>query len=554
MLEGCTPWPREFASRYVASGCWEARTLASVLEDMARADPQRVFLADKSGALTHRDLDQLADRFARELLRSGLRPRDIVLLQLPNVRELAIVFFALHKIGVVPVMCLPAHRFSEISHFAKLTGAKAHFFAPGFRGFDTLAMAREVQVAAPSVGHLFATGQGSDSGVTFLGPWLEKAFDDAPSVSSQCRADPFDVAFMLLSGGTTGIPKLIPRTHADYLHNARSCARVLGWGADTVYLVNLPAAHNFALGAPGMVAALVAGASVVMCPSTDPDEIFAAIQSHRATVMPATPALLINLLSSSRRGQYELGSLRQIIVGGQRMLPELVDRLCAAFPQATPLHAFGMAEGLTNLSRPEDPLETKRETQGRPVSTADEIRIVDDEGADVPEGALGELITRGPYTIRGYYRAAEHNASAFTPEGYYRTGDLVRRHPSGNLIVESRKKDVINRGGEKVSAEEVENLLLAHPKIRQVAVVAMPDPIMGEKSCAFVLTRDGVRLELRELTDFLMEKKIAKFKWPERLEVVEAFPHTAMGKVSKKALREQIAARLREERRDLAGA
>jgi len=365
------------------------------------------------------------------------------------------------------------------------------------------------------------------------------------AIPAGCRADPYDVAFMLLSGGTTGMSKLIPRTHADYLHNARSCAAVLGWGSDTAYLVDLPAAHNFALGAPGMVAALSIGGRVILCASTDPDAIFSAIDSHRASVLPATPALLINLLASPRRAQHDLRSLRQIIVGGQRMLPELVDRLCAAFPQATPLHAFGMAEGLTNLTRPEDPLECKRETQGRPVSPADELRIVDEEGRDVPHGASGELIVRGPYTIRGYYRAEEHNAVAFTAEGFYRTGDLVRRHASGNLVVEGRKKDMINRGGEKISAEEVENLLLGHPRVRQVAVVAMPDPVMGEKSCAFVIARDGASIELAELNDFLRESKIAKFKWPERLEVVDAFPLTAMGKVSKKALRETVAAKLR---------
>ncbi len=542
MLAGCTPWPRESANDYRRSGCWEAKTLADVLQERAREHPQRVFLCDATGSLTYAEVDGLAARLAERLARCGLQPRDIVLLQLPNVRELVIVFFALHRIGVVPVMCLPAHRYSELAHFAKVTRATAHFFAPGFRGFDFLAMAREVQAAAPALRHLFACGRGNEPGVAYLDPFMEQA--DADPIAAGCRTDPYDVAFMLLSGGTTGIPKLIPRTHADYLYNARSCAGVLGWGSDTAYLVDLPAAHNFALGAPGIVAALSVGGRVILCPSTDPDEIFKAIESHRASVLPATPALLINLLASPRRSQHDLSSLRQIIVGGQRMLPELVDRLCGAFPHATPLHAFGMAEGLTNLTRPEDPLECKRETQGRPVSPADELRIVDEEGRDVPHGESGELIVRGPYTIRGYYRAEDHNAVAFTPEGFYRTGDLVRRHASGNLVVEGRKKDMINRGGEKISAEEVENLLLGHPGVRQVAVVAMPDPVMGEKSCAFVIPKDGAALELAELNEFLRATKIAKFKWPERLEVVERFPLTAMGKVSKKALRDTIAAKL----------
>lgn len=549
MLEGCTPWPQALAERYVRDGLWQPKTLAEMLAAAARDHPGRVLLSDRDGALTYGEVDRLAEHLAVALAGRGLRPHDIALVQLPNVREFVLVFFALHRIGVVPVLCLPAHRRSEIAHFAQATGARAHFFAPGFRGFDYAAMAKEVQAAAPALEHLFATGHGAEPGVAYLGALLERAPDPAArdAVLGRHRPDPFDVAFMMLSGGTTGVPKLIPRTHADYAYNARACARVLGWGSDVVYMVGLPAAHNFALGAPGLVAALAVGGSIALAASTDADELLGAIERHRATVLPVTPASLIALLDCPRRARYDLTSLRQVCVGGQRMLPELFDRLRAALPHATPLHAFGMAEGLTNLSRPDDPPALRRETQGRPVSPADEIRIVDDDGADVPEGAVGELIARGPYTIRGYYRSPEHNRVAFTPEGYYRTGDLVRRHPSGNLVVEGRKKDLVNRGGEKISTEEVENLILGHEKVHMVAVVAMPDPVMGERGCAFVVPKPGATVTLAEINAFLLGKQIAKFKLPERLELVDAFPCTAMGKVSKKALREEIAARLRAE-------
>ncbi|MCZ7562937.1 MAG: AMP-binding protein [Burkholderiales bacterium] len=503
-------------------------------------------LADRDGQLTYAEVDRLAERAALALLERGLRAHDIALVQLPNVREFVIVFFALHKIGVVPVLCLPAHRRAEIGHFAAATGAVAYFFAPGFRGFDYAAMAREVQAEAPALRHLIATGEGAEPGVDYLGPWLarDRGPGEARAALARQRPDPFDVALMLLSGGTTGVPKLIPRTHADYLYNARECARVLGWSSDTVFLAGLPLAHNFALGAPGMVAVLAVGGSVALGTSTDAEALFEAVARHGVTVLPATPALLITLLDAARRVRHDLGSLRQVCVGGQRMLPELYDRLRAALPQAVPLHAFGMAEGLTNLTRPGDAPRVARETQGRPVSPADEIRIVDDDGAAVPEGEVGELLARGPYTIRGYYRAAEHNRSAFTADGFYRTGDLVRRHASGNLVVEGRKKDLINRGGEKISAEEIENLVLAHDRVRMAAVVAMPDPVMGERACAFVILKEGASLTLGELNAFLLAREIAKFKLPERLEVVESFPLTAMGKVAKKALREVIASRL----------
>ncbi len=545
MLEGCTPWPEEVARDYLSSGCWQAGSLADMLEAGARQWPERPCLSDNSGTLSYAELNRLTERVAGEFLAAGLQPRDIVLLQLPNIREFVIVFFALHRIGVVPVMCLPAHRHSELAYFAQLTGARAHIFAQGYRGYDFLAMAREVQAGAPALTLLFATGSGTAPDVRYLAPMMEAA--SAAVDGEKPLADPGDVAFLLLSGGTTGVPKLIPRTHADYLYNARICASVLGWDAGTVFLAALPAAHNFALGAPGIIAALAVGAGVALCASTDAEDVFAAIERHRVTVLPATPALIIALMNSPRREQYDLSSLRQILVGGQRMLPELFDRVRGTFAGAIPLHAFGMAEGLTNLTRPDDTAAVQRETQGRPVSPLDEFRIVDEAGAAVPAGEVGELIVRGPYTIRGYYRAEEHNRNAFTADGYFRTGDLVRLHPTGNLVVDGRMKDMINRGGEKISAEEIENLILSHQAVQMVAVVAMPDPVMGERSCAFVIAKNGATLTLAGLNEFLMTKRIAKFKLPERLELLESFPVTAMGKVSKKALRERIAGKLQSE-------
>jgi 2,3-dihydroxybenzoate-AMP ligase len=545
MLEGCTPWPRETAKEYIRRGYWRAEGLTSRLEELARTASSRTFVSDAGGDLSYGEVEALAQRLAWRLLHHGLKPRDIVLLQLPNTREFVIVLFALLKAGIVPVLCLPAHRQSELSAFADLTGAKAYFFPQRVRNFQYLPMARELQAAIPSLQHLIASGDGSEPGVSYLDPWLQQPGEaDLETTLAHRRPDPLDVAFLLLSGGTTGVPKLIPRTHADYAFNARECARVLGWRPDTAYLIALPIAHNFPLGQPGMVAALAVGGRVVLCPSTEPEAILAAIARHRATVLPASPSLLIPLLDADDRTRHDLRSLRQVYVGGQRMLPELVDRMRAAWSWARPGHAFGMAEGLTNLTRPDDPCDVLRETQGRPVSAADEIRIVDDSGAEVAGGAPGELLARGPYTIRGYYRAPEHNRTAFTPDGFYRTGDVVRRHPSGNLVVEGRRKDLINRGGEKISAEEVENLVLKHGSVHMAAVVAMPDAVMGEKSCAFISLKPGHSLTLAELNAFLLDKRIAKFKLPERLELVQSFPVTGMGKVSKKALREQIAAKL----------
>ncbi|GAA3410866.1 hypothetical protein GCM10018952_17160 [Streptosporangium vulgare] len=194
-----------------------------------------------------------------------------------------------------------------------------------------------------------------------------------------------------------------------------------------------------------------------------------------------------------------------------------------------------MAEGLLNYTRLDDPRELVDTTQGRPLSPADEILVVDSDGAEVAPGEVGELLTRGPYTLRGYYRAPEHNARSFTPDGFYRTGDLVRVLPSGHLVVEGRDKDQINRGGDKISAEELENHLLAHPAVHDAAVVGTPDPVMGERTCAFLIVRDQAPT-LREIKQFLKERGVAGYKWPDRIELVETFPRTPVGKISKKEL------------------
>jgi 2,3-dihydroxybenzoate-AMP ligase len=556
MLDHCTPWPQEFVQRYLAKGLWTAESLADLLEARARAFPERIFLTDASGQLSYAEVDRLAAHAALRFLDLGLKRRDIVLLQLPNVREFIVAFFALQKIGVIPVMCLPHHRARELSYFAELTGAAAYIFPQHWRNFDYRPMARELQAASPGLRHLVALGEGAEQGFSYLGAWMKEAprTNDAAQALAPHRPDPFEVAFMLLSGGTTGIPKLIPRTHVDYLCNARECVQALGWDADTVFMVALPAAHNFPLGAPGMLAVLASGGRVALSASTDAETVFAAVETQRATFLGVTPALLIALLNAPARDKYDLTSLRFVYAGGQKMLPELVDRLRATWPFARPGHAFGMAEGLTNLSQPDDPLDWLRETQGRPVSAADEVRIVDDHGNEVAPGAVGELTTRGPYTIRGYYKSADYNRHAFTADGFYRTGDMVRLHPSGNLVVEGRKKDLINRGGEKISAEEIENLILSHEHIHMAAVVAMPDAVMGERSCAFVTLKPGRSLTLDQLIGFLQDKQIARFKLPERLEVVEALPLSGMGKVSKKDLREMIAAKLATERMPAAAA
>ena len=297
---------------------------------------------------------------------------------------------------------------------------------------------------------------------------------------------------MLLSGGTTSLSKLIPRTHEDYVLNARLCGRAGGFDEQTVFMAILPLGHNYNLASPGILGAFYVGGTVVLAPSTDTAEIFRLVERERVTVIAAVVPLISAWLASDEPKRFDHSSLKVVQNGGARLAPELRQRLISELG-CTPQEIYGTAEGLINMTRLDDPLELILHSSGRPVCEDDEIAVVDDDGRELPDGEAGELITRGPYTIRGYYRAPEKNTEAFTSDGFYRMGDIVRKW-GRNIQAEGRRKDLINRGGEKISCEEVENFIHRHPAVKSACLVAMPDPVFGEKACAFVILREGESL------------------------------------------------------------
>ena len=548
MLDGVVGWPQDVASRYRARGYWAGVPLGEAFDRAVLTFADREAVVDGARRLTYRELGRLVDRLALHLAERGISGGARAVFQLPNVWEFVVAYFACLKVGAIPVTCLPAHRHAEIEYLARFTEAAAWFIASEFRKFDYAAMAEELRERLPALREIFVVGDRTGPGMTSLAGLLNDPIEARRSADAlaKLRPDPDAPAVFQLSGGTTGLPKVIPRTHNDYLYNSLVFAAASDFTRESVLLVTVPAAHNFPLAAPGIQGAALLGAKVVLAPAPDAETVFALIERERATWIPAVPAMVITWLNDPRLGRTDLSSVKTLAVGGSRLNPEPARRVLAEMgPVLT--QVFGMAEGLVCCTRKGDAQEVLVETQGRPVSPDDEIRVVDDDGREVPPGEIGELICRGPYTIRGYYRAEEHNRVAFTADGFYRTGDIVRLHPSGNLVIEGRKKDLINRGGEKISAEEVENLILAHPAVLNAAVVAMPDPVLGERACAYVILRPGAALTLESVTRFLEEKRIAKFKLPERLEVVERFPTTAVGKISKKDLREDIKGKLARE-------
>src|SRR5712672_4317304 len=547
MLEGVVPFPPELAKRYRDKGYWRDLSLAEEFVPVFRRYAERVAVIDRDAHITYAEIDRVSDRLALNLLEAGLASLDRVVVQLPNVIEFVYLYFALQKIGCIPIAALATHRFLEVSQFANLSGAAACVTPDRYGDFDFTDMVRRVRKETPSVRLGIVLGE-APAGFLSLADLISRDPKKRPEDLRALRSDPTDPAIFQLSGGTTGVPKLIPRTHNDYAYNSRIAVEVCGVTADSVLLLALPIAHNLPLACPGLQGYFFHGGKVVLSASTRPGDLFRLIEEHGVTHLKVVPALLIRLINDPDIVRYDLSSLRVIQSGGQRMQPEVRIRTKQLIPSATVQENFGMSEGMLFFVRLDDPEDVRLETCGRPLSPDDEVKLVDEEGREVARGEVGELTCRGPYTLRGYYGVPEYNARQFTPEGFYRSGDLMGLDPSGNYVDEGREKDLINRGGEKISAEEIENLILAHPAVQNIACVPIPDPSLGEKMCACVIPKKGRSLSLKELVEFLRDRDIAKFKLPERLEILSDFPVSAFGKVSKKALVEMVAAKLERER------
>lgn len=539
-LPGVTPFPPDFAARYRAAGYWEDQPLGTFYDQVFARHGDRTAIVYGAETVSYSALRGRVDRLARHLLQLGVRPLDRFVMQLPNVPEFVYLYFALERVGAIPIMALATHRWTEVSAFVELAEARGYIVPGGADDFDFAELASKLQARYSGLDLVLSVG-GGVAGAVAVADLLNRDPSTPASALDEVVVDPNEPCVFQLSGGTTGVPKLIPRTHNDYVYNTKAAVAVNDIHADDCLLVTLPIAHNFPLACPGLMGFSMRGARVMLSNSTHPDDMLALVERERVTHLELVPALLVRCNNSTSITTRDLSSLRVINTGGQKLQPEVKRRAEELIPTCRVQEVFGMAEGLLCFVRLDDPPAVRYETVGRPVCPDDELLLLDDNGNPVPDGETGELLVRGPYTLRGYYGVPEYNARTFTPDGFYRSGDLMRRHPSGSYIVEGRKKDLINRGGEKISAEEIENLILAHPAVLNVACVPMPDAVLGERMCAFVILREGHSLSLDELVAFLTDRGLARFKLPERLEVVEDFPLSKFGKVAKNVL-SQVAA------------
>jgi 2,3-dihydroxybenzoate-AMP ligase len=537
------PFPPESVRRYREAGLWGELTLAEQFHAVAAIHAGRTAVVTIEGRLSFSQLDQRTDQLAAGLHGIGLCPGDPVLFQVTNRLHTILAWYGTLKAGLIPVATLALHRRHEISQVAARTGAVAHLVEvnPDDK-FDLVTMADAHRRDYPTMRYVLTAGAPDTKPgclrLEALGADVDPADARRLVQEIQDRLDPDDVAVFQLSGGTTGIPKVIPRRHAEYWYNAVAYAQRFGWDANARVGHLIPIIHNAGI-VCGLHAPHSAGACLILgTPNAE--------QSLPLLAEEKTTDLVIghgHFQAVADRSMAALApSLERAILSGTKIPPRLFEHIEKL--GVWPGQLFGMAEGFFAVSEPGASRQARLTTVGTRLSPLDEFKILD-PGTEhiVPDGATGELCCRGPYTIPGYYDAAGHNAAAFTSDGFYRTGDLASVQVIDGqrcISIDGRIKDLINRGGEKINAEEVELLLLHHPGIEQAAVVAMPDPQLGERACAFLVAA-GSELTLRDIQRHLDALGVAKYKWPERLEWVRELPRSKVNKVDKKALRVRTA-------------
>ncbi|MCO6187571.1 (2,3-dihydroxybenzoyl)adenylate synthase [Rhizobium sp. L1K21] len=524
-------WPEPFAARYRQKGYWIDEPLSRLIEKPAAETPDATAIICGERHFTYAQVNEKADNLAFRLAASGLSHGDTALVQLPNVAEFYIVFFALLKIGVAPLNALFSHRKLELNAYAGQIKPKLLIASREHALFADDSFVEALREQAPDLATIIFHGEKNRQ--TSLEHWLEPSQRQETGSVSPTAAD--EVAFFQLSGGSTGTPKLIPRTHNDYDYSVRASAEICALTRESRFLCCLPAGHNYPLSSPGAFGIFHAGGCVVLAANPEPLNCFEIIKRHQVSIAALVPSAVILWLQAATEHRASLGSLKLLQVGGA----SFADSLARQVPEVLGCklqQVFGMAEGLVNYTRLDDPDHLVFQTQGRPISPDDEIKILSEDGTPVEAGQPGMLATRGPYTFRGYYQSPEHNKEVFDADGFYYSGDVVQQTEEGYLRVVGRVKDQINRGGEKVAAEEIEHLLLLHPDVESAALVAMQDTLLGEKSCAFVVSSNANPKALL-LKRHLLNLGIAEYKLPDRIRFIDALPLTPVGKTDKKKLR-----------------
>lgn len=546
-FEGFTPYRKEAAELFNRKRWWLGITLGDTFDRASDLYPDREALVGQGKRYTWSELRAVVDRMAYNLLEEGFKRGDTVLLQIPNWPEFVISYYALQKAGLVMVLLTVSHTAREIAHLANLTRPRGWILPDRYRKIDYMPVIRQVQHENRELDKVILIGKEVSGECIRFDRLLESGATDEEIRNrlEEARPDPGDVCQILPSGGTTGLPKGAPRTHNDYISNLDHCGKAYDLRSTDTVLVASTVGHNLAL-VVCVTPAVFMGAKQVLLDSTYPEDVCRTVQEEKVTCTGLVPTLVSRIVNYEGLGEYDLSSLERIYVGAANSPPELVrnveERIGARY-----VNAFGMVEGPLAQSRPEDPLDIRCNTIGRPCCPYDEIVTLDEKGHINPSGIEGELAAKGPGIFTGYLKNPHANKDAFTTDGYFRTGDLAVIDKRGVIRITGRIKDIIIRGGENIAARDVEDLISSHPDVEYVAVVGMPDPDFGELVCAYIKRIEGSTLGDEGISEHLEKMEASKILYPARIEFVDDIPLTAAGKADKKVLKKDIEEKLTAE-------
>jgi len=536
-------YTQEEIDQFIAHRYWDRENSLDIWERNAEKYPNDEAVVDSKSRLTWLEVKRRSDRIAISFIELGIQKDQILLIQLPNCAELPVLRLACEKAGIIPLLAGRTLRSAEIKSLIKQSLAVGAIIPSQFRNFDYVKMIEEIQAGLPSLRHIFIVGHKVPDGKISIKEIMNSPLEsNYPSdFFNKTRTGPTEVCSIVHTSGTTGMPKLIERVGAR-----------IGASRDAIERQHLTREDVFGAFSPAVTGSCehhsyltmpYLGVKCIMMEHFDAEEAFKLIERERITMASLVPAQLTMMLDHPNLGQYDLSSWKCAFSSGS----PLSYPTAARFEERTGCHiinAYG-AQELASMSTTSmfDPRDVRLLTVGKPYS-GNLIRIVDDSGTEVAHGEIGQIMVRGPFASAGYYKSPELNEKAWKDGKWFKVGDYGKLDAKGNLIIIGRTDDVILRGGQNIYPAEIEILLADHPKIERVAVVGMPDRTMGQKCCAFVVSRQGEIPTFDEIVSFLKNKEIAPYKLPERLEIIDELPYTKEQKIDKKVLRFRIAEKL----------
>jgi non-ribosomal peptide synthetase component E (peptide arylation enzyme) len=534
LLEGCIPYQKEDADKYNRFRWWAGLTFGDVFDRATDIHPEKEAFVDLYSRLTYGEVREKTDKLAVSLMDLGIKQKDRVLLQ---------------KIGAITVLLIDRYRQFEINHLINISGAKAWIVPAKYKKTDYVPIIDDVLKEHPEMEHVITVrGEVNRSGFSSLEKLIEEAelTDENLEKLAAARPDPMQIAHMGPTGGTTGLPKIVARSHNSLLTGIEYCSKSWDQSCEDVNMIVGPIGHDLSF-SKGFVGSVITQGKTVLLDLSDGKDICDAIEREKVTSIIWVPTLAQRMIEYADLDKHDLSSLKKMHSAGGASQPGLVksvtEKLNVKF-----YNGYGSTEGTTTITRATDNLETICSCVGRPTCPYDTYKLIDSNGKDVPQGGQGELVLKGPGVFTGYYNNPEENAKAFTENGFFRTGDMARIDEHGRITITGRIKDMINRGGESISAAPIEGLIDAHPDVKSVAVIAMPDPLMGERVCAYIQPKAEAQLTFEGIISFLKEKKASVLQFPERIEFIQDMPLTPAEKIDKKALRVDIQKKLTAEK------